>query len=46
MGGTGESGIILIGSDVELAVGEATGVVFHDLPLTPERVWQALRERS
>jgi CO/xanthine dehydrogenase Mo-binding subunit len=40
--GTGESGIIPIGSAIGLAVGDATGVVFHDLPLTPERVWQAL----
>ena len=44
--GTGESGIIPIGSAIGLAAGEATGVVFHDLPLTPERVWQVLRERS
>jgi len=40
--GTGESGIIPIGSAIGLAVADATGVVFHDLPLTPERVWQAL----
>jgi CO/xanthine dehydrogenase Mo-binding subunit len=42
--GTGESGIIPIGSAIGLAVSEATGVVFHDLPLTPERVWKALNK--
>lgn len=40
--GTGESGIIPIAPAIGLAVTDATGVVFHDLPLTPERVWQAL----
>jgi CO/xanthine dehydrogenase Mo-binding subunit len=29
---------------VAAAVREATGVAIHDLPLTPERVWRALRE--
>jgi len=27
-------------------VRDATGVVIRDLPLTPERVWRALQERS
>jgi CO/xanthine dehydrogenase Mo-binding subunit len=44
--GVGESGIIPIGSAVGLAVAEATGVFYHDLPLTPERVWQGLQERA
>jgi len=26
-------------------VRDATGVVIRDLPLTPERVWRALRDR-
>ncbi len=43
--GTGESGIIPIGSAIGLAVGEATGVFFHELPLTPERVWKVLQNR-
>ncbi len=42
--GTGESGIIPIAPAIGLAAAEATGVVFHDLPLTPERVWQALQK--
>jgi CO/xanthine dehydrogenase Mo-binding subunit len=40
--GTGESGIIPIAPAVGLAVADATGVVFHDLPLTPERVWRVI----
>jgi hypothetical protein len=31
---------------VAAAVRDATGVVTRDLPLSPERVWQALRERD
>ena len=42
--GTGESGIIPIAPAIALAVSEATGVVFHDLPLTPETVWRALNK--
>ncbi len=44
--GTGESGIIPIAPAIALAVSEATGVVFHDLPLTPEKVWQELNKKS
>ena len=44
--GTGESGIIPIGSAIGLATGEATGVFFHDLPLTPETVWKALNQQK
>ena len=44
--GTGESGIMPIGAAIGLAIGEAAGVFFHDLPLTPERVWKVLQERS
>lgn len=42
--GTGESGIIPIAPAIALAVSEATGVVFHDLPLTPENVWRVLNQ--
>ena len=44
--GTGESGIIAIGAAIGLAVSEATGVVFHDLPLTPEVVWRNINQRN
>jgi len=43
--GTGESGIIPIGSAIGLAVGEATDMFFHELPLTPEHVWKGLQNR-
>lgn len=40
--GTGESGVIPIAPAIALAVSEATGAVFHDLPITPEVVWRTL----
>lgn len=40
--GTGESGIMPIGAAIGLAIGEATGITFHTLPLTPERVWREI----
>jgi CO/xanthine dehydrogenase Mo-binding subunit len=43
--GTGESGIIPIAPAIALAVSDATGALFHDLPLTPEKVWQAMQEK-
>jgi CO/xanthine dehydrogenase Mo-binding subunit len=43
--GTGESGIIPIAPAIASAVTEATGVVFHDLPLTPESVWSGLNRK-
>jgi CO/xanthine dehydrogenase Mo-binding subunit len=42
--GTGESGIIPIGAAIGLAIGEATGKVFHTLPVTPERIWRKLNK--
>jgi CO/xanthine dehydrogenase Mo-binding subunit len=44
--GAGEGGLMATAPAVAAAVTEATGVVIHDLPLTPERVWRALREQS
>ncbi len=43
--GVGESGILAVAPAVGAAVNEATGVVIRELPLTPERVWQALVEQ-
>jgi CO/xanthine dehydrogenase Mo-binding subunit len=42
--GTGESGLLSTAPAIASAINEATGVVIRDLPLTPERVWQALRD--
>ena len=41
--GTGESGLLSTAPAVASAIAEATGVVMRDLPLTPERIWRALR---
>ena len=42
--GTGESGLLSTAPAIAAAVRDATGAVIRDLPLTPERVWRALRE--
>ena len=42
--GAGEGGIIPVAPSVANAVAAATGVRLRTLPLTPERVWRALRE--
>jgi len=42
--GTGESGLLSTAPAVASAVHDAVGVVVRDLPLTPERIWRALRE--
>jgi CO/xanthine dehydrogenase Mo-binding subunit len=43
--GTGESGLLSTAPAVASAITDATGVVLRDLPLTPERIWRALRDR-
>jgi CO/xanthine dehydrogenase Mo-binding subunit len=42
--GMGESGIVSVAPAVGNALFNATGVRICDLPLTPERVWRALRD--
>jgi CO/xanthine dehydrogenase Mo-binding subunit len=44
--GVGEGGLLSIAAAVGAAVNEATGVSIRDLPLTAERVWRAIQERS
>ncbi len=41
--GMGESGIVAVAPAVGNALARATGVRVRQLPLTPERVWRALR---
>jgi CO/xanthine dehydrogenase Mo-binding subunit len=41
--GLGESGVIPVAAAVANAVKNAIGVRFTELPITPERVWEALR---
>ncbi|TFG69149.1 MAG: xanthine dehydrogenase family protein molybdopterin-binding subunit [Thermomicrobiales bacterium] len=43
--GMSEGALIPVAAAVAAAVRDATGVVIRDLPLTPERVWAALRDR-
>jgi CO/xanthine dehydrogenase Mo-binding subunit len=43
--GVGESGIIPVAPAIANAVARACGVRLFDLPLTPERVWRALRHQ-
>ncbi len=42
--GMGEGGLLSIAPSVANALARATGVRITDLPLTPERVWRALRD--
>ncbi len=42
--GMSEGALLCVAPAVAAAVRDATGVVIHDLPLTPERVWRALRD--
>ncbi|HEY7023514.1 MAG TPA: molybdopterin cofactor-binding domain-containing protein, partial [Candidatus Limnocylindrales bacterium] len=44
--GMSEGALLPVASAVAAAVRDATGVVIRDLPLSPERVWSALRERD
>src|SRR5499425_115331 len=43
--GTAEGALLPVSPALGNAVYRATGVRFYDLPLTPERVWQALRRK-
>ena len=43
--GMSEGALLPVAPAVAAAVRDATGVVIRDLPLTPERVWRALRRR-
>ncbi|MGH2577096.1 MAG: xanthine dehydrogenase family protein molybdopterin-binding subunit, partial [Actinomycetota bacterium] len=42
--GVAEGSVLVAAPAVAAAVRDATGVVIRDLPLTPERVWQAMVE--
>jgi CO/xanthine dehydrogenase Mo-binding subunit len=44
--GMGEGGLLSVAPSVTNALARATGVRIRDLPLTPERVWRALKERK
>jgi CO/xanthine dehydrogenase Mo-binding subunit len=42
--GMSEGAVLPVAAAVAAAVSDATGVAIRDLPLSPERVWRALRE--
>ena len=42
--GMGESGIVSVAPAIGNALYRATGVRIRELPLTPERVWRALKD--
>ncbi len=44
--GMSEGALLCVAPAVAAAVRDAAGVVVRDLPLTPERVWRAIRERD
>jgi CO/xanthine dehydrogenase Mo-binding subunit len=44
--GMSEGALLCVAPAVAAAVRDATGVMIRDLPLSPERVWRALQERS
>ncbi len=44
--GAGEGGLFAVAPAVAAAVAQATGAVIRDLPLTPERIWQAIAAQS
>jgi CO/xanthine dehydrogenase Mo-binding subunit len=44
--GMSEGALLCVAPAVASAVRDATGVVIRDLPLSPERVWRALREAN
>lgn len=43
--GVSEGGLLATAPAVSSAVTEAVGVVINDLPITPERIWRAIREQ-
>jgi CO/xanthine dehydrogenase Mo-binding subunit len=44
--GMGEGGLLSVAPSVTNALARATGVRLRDLPLTPERVWRALKQQK
>jgi CO/xanthine dehydrogenase Mo-binding subunit len=44
--GVGESGTFCVAAAIGNAIARATGLRLKDQPLTPERVWRALKARA
>ncbi|HEY3305988.1 MAG TPA: xanthine dehydrogenase family protein molybdopterin-binding subunit [Candidatus Binatia bacterium] len=43
--GMGEGGLLPVASAVANALARAVGIRFYELPITPEKVWRALKEK-
>ena len=43
--GAGEGGTLAVAAAVGAAINQAAGVTLRDLPLTPEKIWRARREK-
>ncbi|MGH7845957.1 MAG: xanthine dehydrogenase family protein molybdopterin-binding subunit [Candidatus Binatia bacterium] len=44
--GTGEGGLLPVASSIANAITNTVGVRLYDLPLTPERVWRAIKDKE
>jgi CO/xanthine dehydrogenase Mo-binding subunit len=44
--GMGEGGLLPVAPAIGNAVRNAVGVRIHDLPITPEKLWRAMREKA
>jgi CO/xanthine dehydrogenase Mo-binding subunit len=44
--GAGEGGTLAVAAAVGAAINRAAGVTIRDLPITPERIWRAMREKQ
>ncbi len=44
--GMGEGGLLPVASAIANAIARAVGVRFYNLPITPEKVWRALKENK
>jgi CO/xanthine dehydrogenase Mo-binding subunit len=44
--GTGEGGLLPVAAAIGNALYRATGLRLYDLPLTPEKVWRGLRQKT
>jgi len=44
--GAGEGGLFGVAPAIASAVADATGAVIRELPLTPERIWEAVTQQA
>ena len=42
----GEGSTAPVGPAIVNAINRATGLKFHDLPVTPEKIWRAMKEKK